>query len=199
MTRQLIFILTLLTFVACQNNKTQNQLTKLEGFIIDRDSLTSNTKTFDQIVNQIQNKKPKLKQDEVRYTSEDINGLLREQTFRFYNETTEYHKDGYHFIRIKEFDSDRQAAQAFWQIIESHACCIPDDDIVKLKNFENIDHFKNSASTTLLTDNLVFEIGLGNKTKDNQEISNLLDKIMNGRKYLKLEIGQGGPAIWTKK
>jgi hypothetical protein len=199
MTRQLAFIFTFLTFVACQNNKPENHLTKLEEFIIHADSLTSNSKTFDQIAHQIQNKRPELIQDELRLSSEDINGLLKEQSFHFYYDTTEKHKDLYHSIRIKEFDSERQAAQAFGKIIEFHACCIPDEDIVKLKNFENLDHFKNSASTTLLTENIVIEIGLDNKTNDYNEISKLLEEILKERKYLKLEIKHGGPAIWTKK
>lgn len=199
MTRQLTFILTLLTFVACQNNKTEPHLTKLEKFIIDTDSLTSNSKTFDQIANQIQTKRPELKQDEVRLIREDTNGLLKEQSFLFYYDTTGNFKDLYHSIRVKEFNSDRQAVDAFWKIIEFHACCIPDEDIVKLKNFENLDHFKNSASTTLLTDNIVIEIGLGSKSEDNKEISELLDVILKDRKYLKLEIGHGGPAVWTRK
>lgn len=199
MTRQLTFILTLFLFVACQNNKTENHLTKLEELIIETDSLTSNSKTFDQIANQLQNKSPELRQDELSLVSEDINGLLKEQSFRFYYDTTGNNKDLYHSIRIKEFNSDRQAAQAFWKIIEFHACCIPDEDIVKLKNFENLEHFKNRASTTLLTESIVIEIGLSNKTKDNREISELLDEILKDRKYIKLEIGHGGPAIWTRK
>lgn len=199
MTQHLTIILTLFLFVACQNNNTENNLTKLEEFIIETDSLTSNSNTFDQIANQIKNKRPELSQNELSIVREDINGLLKEQSFRFYYDTTEKYKDLYHPIRIKEFNSDRQAAQAFWKIIEFHACCIPDEDIVKLKNFENLDHFKNSASTTLLTENIIIEIGLGNRTKDNNEISELLDEILKDRKYLKLEIGHGGPAIWTRK
>jgi uncharacterized protein YcfL len=199
MTRQLTFILTLFLFVACQNNKTENHLTKLEELIIETDSLTSNSKTFDQIANQIQNKKSKLRQDELSLVGENLNGLLKEQSFRFYYDTIGNHKELYHSIRVKEFNSERQAAQEFWKIIEFHACCIPDEDIVKLKNFENLDHFKNSASTTLLIENIVIEIGLGNKTNDNREISELLDEILKDRKYIKLEIGHGGPAIWTRK
>jgi hypothetical protein len=199
MTRQLTFILTLFLFVACKNNNTKNHLTKLEELIIETDSLPSNAKTFDQISNQIQNKRPELRQDELSLVSEEINGLLKEQSFSFYYDTTGNYKDLYHSIRIKEFNSDRQAAQAFCKIIEFHACCIPDEDIVKLKNFENLDYFKNSASTTLLTENIVIEIGLGNQTNDDKEISELLDEILKDRKYIKLEIGHGGPAIWTRK
>ncbi|MFD2035493.1 hypothetical protein ACFSKL_11870 [Belliella marina] len=154
MTRQLTFRLTSLTFVACQNIKKENHLTKLEAFIIDSDSLTSNSKTFDQIANQIQNTKPELKQDDLKLSSEDINGLLKEQLFRFFYDTTGNHKNQFRSIK-KESDSERQAAKAFWKIIEFHACCIPDEEIVRLKNFENLDHFKNSALMTLLTKNIV--------------------------------------------
>src|SRR5690606_12807845 len=117
MTRHLTIILTLFLFVACQNNNTENNLTKLEEFIIETDSLTSNSNTFDQIANQIKNKRPELSQNELSIVREDINGLLKEQSFRFYYDTTEKYKDLYHPIRIKEFNSDRQAAQAFWKII----------------------------------------------------------------------------------
>lgn len=77
--------------------------------------------------------------------------------------------------------------------------CIPDEDIIKVKNFENLDHFKNSAATILLIENIIIEVGIGSQTKDNREINELLDKTLKDNKYLKLEIGSGGPAIWTIK
>lgn len=174
-------------------------MTKLEEFIIKTDSLTSNSKTFDQIANTILTNKPEFKQDQAVLTKSDSTGLLKEQIFRFYYDTTGKYADPNYSIKLKEFNSDRQAADAFWRTIEFQACCIPDEDIIKLKNFENLDHFKNSASTTLLTENIVIEVGLGDKTKDNKEISDLLDEILIEKKYLKLEIGHGGPAIWTRK
>lgn len=199
MTRQLTFILTILTFVACQNNKTEKYITKLEEFIFKTDSLTSNSKTFEQIANSILKNKSEFKQDQAVLTKSDSTGLLKEQIFRFYYDTTGKYEDLNYSIKLKEFNSDRQAAESFWRTIEFQACCIPDEDILKLKNFENLDHFKNSASTTLLTENIVIEVGLGDKTKDNNEVSDLLDEILKESKYLKLEIGHGGPAIWTRK
>ncbi len=192
--------MTILTFVACQNNKTENHLTKLEKLINETDILNYNSKTFDQIIIEFQSKKPELKRDEVTFVNENKNEpQLQEHLFRYYYDRIDNNINRFHTIRITEFATNRQAGQAFQETIEFQACCIPDEDIVKLKNFENLDYFKNSASITLLTDNIVIKIQLDNQTKDRQEISNLLDEILNGRKYLKLEIGNGGPAIWTRK
>lgn len=199
MTRQLTFILTILIFIACQNNKTEKHITELEEFIIKTDSLTSNSKTFDQIANAILTNKPEFRQNQAALTKSDSTGLLKIQTFRFHYDTTGKYPDLNYAIRLKEFNSERQAAEAFWRTIEFQACCIPDEDIIKLKNFENLDHFKNSASTTLLTENIVIEIGLGDRTNDNKEVSEILDEILKEKKYLKLEIGHGGPAIWKRK
>jgi len=168
---------------------------------MDTDSLTSKSRTFDLIANHILTNKPEFKSAELIRTKEVTTGVLKEQFFEFYYDTTDKYKELYYSIRLKEYNSDRQAAKAFWKIIEFHACCIPDEEIVKLKNFENLDHFKNNASTTLLTENILIEmeLGLENKTKDNKEVSELLDEILKNRKHLKLEIGNGGPAIWTRK
>ena len=200
MTRQLIIILTILTFVSCQNSRTVNQLTKLEEFIINTDSLTSNSKTFDQIVNFIQTKKPKFRQDIATISKEDISGLSRERVFSYDYDTTGKYKDRVLFsLKIKEFTSERNAAEAFLDIIEFHACCSPDEDIIKLKNFENLSDFKNSGSTIILNENILIEFIPANQTMINQDIGELLDEILKEKKYLKLEIGHGGPAIWTRK
>jgi hypothetical protein len=199
MTRQLIFILTLLTFVACQNSRTENQLTKLEKYIKETDSLTSNSNAFEQIIKIIQTKKPKFRQELVAFSKTDLSGLSREQTFSNDYDTTGNLKDRVLFsIRIKEFNSERKAAEAFLEIIEFQACCIPDEDFKKLKNFENLDNFKNSASTTILTENIMIEYIPANQTFVNEGNLTLVDEFLNDRKYLKLEIGHGGPAVWTR-
>jgi len=199
MKQQLTIILTVLIFVACQNNKTENHLAELEKFIIKRDSLTSKSKTIDQLINFIQTKKTKFKQKEVRLT-EGKTGVTREVEFSNDFYTSGKYKDRIPFsLRIKEYTSERQAAVAFQKIIEFYACCNPDEDIVKLKNFENLEHFKNSASTTILSENIIIELIPANQTEINEEISELLDKLLKERQYLKLEIGHGGPAIWTRK
>ena len=200
MRRQLTLILTILILVSCQNNTSEKQLTNLEKFIIDTDSLTSNSNTFDQIVNFIQSKKPEFNQREVKITTEGILGLYRETEFSSDYDTTGNFKDRVLFsLKIKGFTSERQAANAFKEIIEFHACCIPDEDIIKLKNFENVDHFKNIASTTILIENTIIEFIPANQTIVNEDISKLLGEILKERKYLKLEVGEGGPAIWTRK
>lgn len=200
MKRLQTILLTFLTIAACQNSTTKNELTELEKFIIETDSLSSNSNTFDTIVNFIHTKKPKFRQDEVAISKDDLSGLSRKRIFSSDYDTTGKYKDRVLFsIEINEFTSERQAAYAFWKIIEFHACCIPDQDLIKLKNFQNLDNFKNSASTTILSGNLLLEFLPANQTIVNEEISELLDEFLEKRNYLKLEIGHGGPAIWTRK
>lgn len=199
MTRQLTIILTTLIFAACQNSTTEKQLTKLEKHITKADSLTNDSKIFDQIANKIQIKRPELEKGELRLFTNDSTALIKEQSFRFYNDTTGKNKNQYYSIRLIEYESDRRAAETFLEIIEVYACCIPNEDIVRLKNFENLNHFKNSASTTLLTDNIIIKVSVGNQPDESKELSELLDEILKERKYLQLEIGHGGPAIWTIK
>jgi hypothetical protein len=199
MIRQLTIILTILTFVSCQNNTTENQVPKLEKFILETDSLTSDSETFDQISNLIQSKGPELEKSKLGTLTDESNGIMKDQSFRFHYDTTRINKNQYYRIRIKEYESDRQAAEAFREIIEFHACCVPDEDLIKLKNFENLDHFKNGASITLLTDNVIIKASDSSQQTENKEISDLIDEILKDRKYLKLEIGHGGPAIWTRK
>jgi len=200
MKRQLTILLIFLTFVACQNSTTKNELTQIEKFIIETDTFASNSKIFDQISNFIHTQKPRFSRNDIEFASGLIPGLLREQKFGSEDDTTGKLKDRVLFsIGIKEFISERQAAKAFWKIIEFHACCIPDKDVIKLKNFENLDKFKNSAKTTILSGNVVLEIVPANQMIVNEEITELLNEILEKRNYIKLEIGHGGPAIWTRK
>jgi hypothetical protein len=200
MTRQLIIILTILTFVSCQNSRTENQLTKLEKYIIETDSLTSNSQAYDQIVNIIETNKPKFRQDETKFKKVNISGLSRQRIFSNDYDTTGKYKDRVLFsLKIKEFTSERKAAEAILETIKFHACCIPDEDIIKLKNLENLDDFKNSASTTILSENVIIEYIPANQTFVNEDNLKLVDEFLKDRKYLKLEIGHGGPAVWTRK
>jgi len=175
-------------------------LTKLEELIIETDSLTKNTKTFDQIVTFIQANKPSYLREKLIIPTKETPNLLREIKFDYDYDTTSKYKDRVLFsLRVKEFNSDRQAAEAFKKTIEFYACCIPDEDIIRLKNFENLSHFKNSASTTILSEKILIEFLPANQTSINNEIIKLIDEYLKDRKYLKLEIGHGGPAIWTRK
>ncbi|WP_421797742.1 hypothetical protein [Haliscomenobacter sp.] len=202
MTRLLAFLLTIfvLTFVACKSNKTENELTKLEQYINSTDSLTGSSKLFDQLVINILTDHSEFKViDDIKHYQNNSLGKLKEQTFNFYNGTIGQYPNLSYDLKITEFKTDRQAAVAFWKIIEFQACCVPNEDIIKLKNFENLGHFKNNASTTLLSENVLFELAMGDRENINKEISKSLDRLLEKRKYLKLEIGQGGPAIWTRK
>lgn len=200
MTRQLIIILTILTFVSCQNSRTENQLTKLEKYIIDTDSLTSNSKAYEQIVNNIKENKSRYRQDETVFKNVNVSGLSRELIFSYDFDTTGKYKDRVLFsLKIKEFTSERKAAKAFLESIEFHACCIPDEDIIKLKNFENLQDFKISASTTIISENIMIEYIPSNQTFVNEDNLKLVNEFLTDRKYLKLEIGHGGPVVWARK
>jgi len=200
MIRLLTIALTILTVVSCQNSRTENQLSSLEEYVLDTDSLTSNSEGFDQIVNIIQTNKPKYRQDETKFENGNVAGLSRELIFTNDYDTTGKVKDRVLLLlKVKEFTSGRKAAEAFLEMINAHACCIPQEDMIKLKNFENLDAFKNSASTTILSENIVIEYFPANQTFINEDNLKLVDQFLKERKHLKLEIGHGGPAVWTRK
>lgn len=79
------------------------------------------------------------------------------------------------------------------------ACCIPDEDIVRLKNFETIKAFKNGSSKILYADNMVVTIASGDRLEDNPGFNKLIDSYFDKVDFKKLEIGAGGPAIWTRE
>jgi hypothetical protein len=197
--KRLIIILTLFSLGSCNCNKTDNRLTKLEEFVNGSDSLTNNSKLFDQIAITILKERPEFTPSDLKYYKNDSTGKLKEQDYKFYYDTTGNFPTLSFDLKITEYNSNKHAAKAFWEVVEFQACCIPDEDIVKLKNFENLYDFKNGASTTMLSGNILFEMELGENTKSNKEISSLLDKVLSNNKFLKLEIGFCGPAIWTIK
>jgi hypothetical protein len=103
-------------------------------------------------------------------------------------------------IRSTEIVNDqskRSALIAFRNSIEFMACCVPDKEIAKLKNFESIKAFKNGSSKILYADNLVITTASGDRREDNIEFNNLIDSYFDKIDFKKLEIGTGGPAIWT--
>ncbi len=199
MKRLLTILFTILTLVACNNDKTKDSLTKLEQYVINSDSLSSDSKLFDQIVINIKSKGLDTKSCDSNILYNDSTGKVREQTFQFLIDTTGHDSSLTCSLKITEYRSNRKAAKAFLNIVEFVACCIPDKDIIKLKNFENLSSFKNSASLTLLSSNIVFEINTKNNNKKKKEILALLDSILKNNKYLALDIGETGPAIWTIK
>ena len=101
------------------------------------------------------------------------------------------------YFSISTYKSKKSALIAFRNSIDFNACCIPDEDIVKLKNFENIQVFKNGSSKLIYADNLVVTMSLGSQIDDNPEFNKLVDSYFEGTDFKKLEIGTGGPAIWT--
>lgn len=100
---------------------------------------------------------------------------------------------------ISTYKSKKSALTAFRNSIEFDACCIPDEDIVKLKNFEDVQTFKNVSSKIIYADNLVVRMSLGNLIEDNSEFNKLIDSYFEKVAFKKLEIGTGGPAIWTHR
>ena len=103
------------------------------------------------------------------------------------------------YFSISTYKSKKSALVGFRNSIEFNACCIPDEDIVKLKNFENIQTFKNGSSKIIYADNLVVTMSLGDRIQDNPEFNKLIDSYFEKVDFKKLEIGTGGPAIWTHK
>jgi len=199
MARLTTIILAMLTLLACTNNATKKQLTKLEQYVNSADSLKSKSNLFDQIATSIITESKELKAKKIKLFSNDTTGRLKEQFFQLRVDTSRQDEGRVYGISITEYTSDRQAAEAFLKIVEFAACCIPDEDIIKLKNFENLALFKNSASITMLSENLVFEIIAGENNKYKSVIDSALGNALKGRRYIRLEIGDTGPAIWTIK
>lgn len=200
MPRLLISILTILILYACKSNKADYQLSELEKYIEGTDSLTANSKLFDTIAICIFQQHTNFEAvDGIKYYHNDTTGILKEQSFKYHYDSTGHYPNLTYDLKLTEYKTNRQAAIAFWKFIEFQACCIPDEDIARLMNFKNLDSFKNSASTTVLTENILFQVEIGGRDDLNEEISNSLEKLLEKRKYLKLEIGNGGPAVWTIK
>lgn len=103
------------------------------------------------------------------------------------------------YITISAYKNIKSALMAFRDWVDFKACCIPDEDIVKLKNFENINAFKNKASKIILAENTIVTMYLGDRIEDNKKFNGFIDKYFENSDYKKLEIGTGGPAKWTKK
>ena len=103
------------------------------------------------------------------------------------------------YFSISTYKSKKSALVAFRNSIDFNACCIPDEDIVKLKNFENIQVFKTGSAKLIYADNLVVTMSLGSQIDDNSEFNKLVDSYFEGTGFRKLEIGTGGPAIWTHR
>jgi hypothetical protein len=101
------------------------------------------------------------------------------------------------YFSISTYKSQKSALIAFRNSIEFMACCIPDEDIVRLKNFETIKAFKNRSSKILYADNVVVTIDSGDRIEDNSDFDKLIDSYFDKVEFKKLEVGTGGPAIWT--
>lgn len=107
--------------------------------------------------------------------------------------------NSYVHIRFSVYQDLKASFNAFRTHIDTEACCVPEEDIVKLKNYENLIVFKNGASKVMLTDNTVITMYLGNNIDDNKQLNRLVDSYFTTGILKKLEIGNGGPAIWTIK
>ena len=103
------------------------------------------------------------------------------------------------YIRFSIYQNLKSSFTAFRNHIETEACCVSDEDIVKLKNYESLPVFKNGASKIMLADNTVITMYLGDRIEDNKDLSRLVDSYFSKGHVKKLEIGTGGPATWTIK
>jgi hypothetical protein len=123
----------------------------------------------------------------------DNNGLMN---YVSYKDTT---SNPIIYFRMATYSNSYSAIKAFRDYINFVACCIPDKEIAKLKNFRKVNPFKNSASKIIHVDNIVLTMDIGDEINDNSEFRDLVVSYFDNYEYKMLEIGTGGPAIWTKK
>lgn len=193
--KQITIASTLLLFLfSCATDQTDN--TDVPFTSADTTLVSHPETLLDSLANGlINNWKNFVLETDSSISTEDSTGLKKYKSF--VDRTTNKYEQL--FINIYGYNSEAAALKAFWQIIDKSACCIPNEDLIKLKKFEDLKLFKNRASKIIYSDNLVIEMYLGAKIDDNNELNSFVDKFLNKNKSKKLEIGSGGPAIWTRK
>lgn len=190
---QIIITITIITFAACLHPHKHSS--KLDAFVLESDDAVSNANTFDLMRQFLFSNLADLKFDSITHIDDDSTLLKRKQSFWYSFDSSSKFSGLY--MTLKEYQTNRQAAQAFKEQIDIHACCIPDEDLLKLKNFKNLEHFKNSASITLITNNVLIVVSFGGNDTELEASSKLLDEIPKGNNFHKLVIGHGGPAVWS--
>lgn len=179
-------------------NSCNSKQKALELSIPPTDSLTINSHLFDSIVQEFAILRTGLILENAMQYNGDSIGCLKFQRAGLRNSL--FKGINYH-LNLTEFNTNDSATKQFWRDIEFHACCIPDEDLVKLKEYKNLAHFKNSASTFFIYENIYCRIWYENCYKMDSiiQFSSFLNTRFKDRHFKKLDIGKGGPTIWTVK
>lgn len=185
------FFLPILLFLIGCDSKT---LLDRDVDLADSKRLESPTQKFDSVVVDILRKRHDLRQTiDTTYNGLSGGGLIKIKELRDTVDNSNIH------IKFSIYQDLKASSTAFRKYIETEACCVPDEDIIKLKNYENLTVFKNGASKITLADNTVITMYLGDNIDDNKQLNELVDSYFTDGLLKKLEIGHGGPAIWTIK
>lgn len=184
------FFLPILFFLSGCGSKT---LLDRDLDLADSKPLKLPTQKIDSVVVDILRKNHNLRQStDTTYNGLSDGGLIKVLELR------DTATNSYVHIRFSVYQDLKASFNAFRTHIDTEACCVPDEDIVKLKNYENLIVFKNGASKIMLTDNTVITMYLGDNIDDNKQLNGVVDSYFTNGLLKKLEIGHGGPAIWTK-
>lgn len=191
--KQVCTIILALIFVACKQGKIDTKDTALDSLVSQTDSFTLySSKSIDEFKEELSlnNFISDTSMNDIGTAYDYKNkGLLSFETLNF-NDSTK--KDIWLLVGI--YQTKKYALTAFRDFVDFWACCIPDDDIVKLKNFNNVSSIKNGPSTVYCYENIVISHYTNSET-----IKNPIEQYLKDKKYYKLDIGEGGPAIWTIK
>jgi len=188
--RQQTILIFMILIVACrQQTKIDTSNTELDKLVLTADSTRLIEPNFYNDLLVILNQHNFSSIDDNPYEGFANNGLVKYQTF-IYSDTTKKHLK----FSLAFYDSNKYSLTAFLKFINFWACCIPDEDIMKLKNFNNLTSFKNSYSVIYCIDKLVIL-----QFSSSDTITSAINAVKGNDNFYKLEIGNGGPAKWTIK
>jgi hypothetical protein len=126
----------------------------------------------------------------------DSAGLTKRQTLLFLHDTIK--KAVLVRIEFSMYDSDRLASLSFLKEINEICNYVElDSNAIKLKNFENAIGIKLNPVKLYLTENIVMKFYYDWSSGAHKYISNDLEKILNEKPFLKLDVGGAWPEIWT--
>ncbi len=185
------FLLLLISCTCCSEREQELDLsdTKLDNMV-----LSANKESSDSYIKDLSTLRADLKN----------NGYMETEArlFREYNMDNEGRAEALTFdknvsenniwVQVVAYKSPSDALRAFRDLVDFWACCIPDEDIIRLKNLENLEMFKNSNITAWYSEQLVVF-----STSDSSEFTTLLDSFFSNKEFLKLSVGHTGPAEWS--
>jgi len=191
---KLTIILALTTLIACNYYKSPQYLTKLDQYANSADSLSSSPNLFDSISSELFICESKVRKGDIK-----INGRTRSIRFIYGTKSIEHFPDSSCYLTLIEYPSNRNAATAFRENIFSKTIKISGQDSAKLLNLENIKTRGQLASITIVFENLIFDFTPSKSKLNNNVINYTIDKILNGKQYLRLDLRNDGDVIWVKK